>query len=157
MSLIKLPSHIRDCKCFDCRLLRAQKAKEGRERRKIHGKVQRDYRHGRVQCYWRGCRRKECVAANAKYNREWRGRGLVSPALALPIVSASGSWVLSKRSGISLGAILNIKRRKTKRIRRATERKIIEAGVSTARQVSPDAPRRQGRRWRTKTNIEVNL
>ena len=54
----------------------------------------------------------------------------------LRIVKASGSSVLSKRASLSVGAILNIKRGKTKRIRRSTERKIFEAGVSIARAVS---------------------
>ena len=125
-TMIKSAGHTKECKCFDCRLLRAKYAKEYRERVKVEGKQLKLYKHG-LRCYFRGCRRKPCRIAGAKYHRQWRGAELQNLAMVKAIIERHTINGLARKANVACGTIRNIKLGKTKRIRQETERRILEA------------------------------
>lgn len=128
--MIKCAGHSKECKCFDCRLLRARHAKEWRDRVKVEGVKPRERKHG-LKCYFRGCRRKPCKIAGAKYHRQWRGVELQNLVVVKPIIENSRSmFALARKANVNRGTIRNIKLGKTRKVRQATERKLIEAGVA---------------------------
>lgn len=85
--------------------------------------------HGTSRCYWNGCRRDECKAAHASYERRrWRkkhSRELQDTEFVYPLIKGS-VLALAKETGVSEWTLHRIKRG-GKRIRQSTERKILQA------------------------------
>lgn len=82
--------------------------------------------HG-LRCYWRGCRHEICKRAHAKYCRQWRGSPLESVMTVKAIVDNSIPYALARKAKLSHVTVWNIKIGKTKRIRRLTKERILQA------------------------------